>query len=196
MSEDRRRDVWDWYRRGYNVVVNTNIGWGQEGRNNMGAGLARQAAQRFPDLNLKYGAYCRELVLRASPEKIKIPLVAFYEQERLVMLPVKPFLDPHNPERSWDQLASLALIEKSVIALALGIKARRPGAGGQCYVMTLPGAGNGGLSPVEVYKLVAPLVADLWELQIIDFSLAVPACDFMSPEDRARAAGLRSVETA
>jgi len=48
----------------------------------MGAGLARQAAQRFPDLNLKYGAYCRELVLRASPEKIKIPLVAFYEQER------------------------------------------------------------------------------------------------------------------
>jgi hypothetical protein len=59
------------------------------------------------------------------------------------MLPVKPFLDPHNSERSW-----------------------------------------------------APLVAGVWGLQIVDYSLAVPACDFMSPEDRARAAGLRSVETA
>ena len=84
-----RGDLWDYHARGWHVVVTTNIGWDRSGRNNMGAGMALQAALRWPGLPLWYGLECRK---RGAETPVLVR-----DDVRLVFFPVKPLLEA-NPE--------------------------------------------------------------------------------------------------
>lgn len=134
----KKGDLWEHWKRGEKVVVSTNIGWDSATRrNNMGAGMALQAALKFPDLPEWYGRFCRAT----------FPLTPVIEHPlyRLIFLPVKPLLNRNNPEISWDQEASLPLIEA-------GLQQLREHHGQ--IALGLPGCGNGGLSLVQVFPLL------------------------------------------
>lgn len=42
------------------VVVPTNCGWKRSGENVMGAGLAKVASNKYPQLSVRYGDWCRQ----------------------------------------------------------------------------------------------------------------------------------------
>lgn len=106
----------------------------------MGAGLAKQAAQRFPTLPLKYGEQC--LSFGALTPVLTLP-------PRIVMFPVKP-LNVKEPDQSWRQDASLALIEKSTDELADMESQLKDGS----IVLPMVGCGRGNLDRSQVYPIL------------------------------------------
>ncbi|HET7540425.1 MAG TPA: hypothetical protein VFK05_11160 [Polyangiaceae bacterium] len=132
-------DLWQMHDQ-VRVVVTTNIGWDLETyQNNMGAGVALQAARRWPELPEWYGRQCARL-------KEQTPVLE-YLPARLILLPVKPLLYAADPERSWDQEASLELIDRSLAQLAE--------VGGDTRIaLAFPGCGNGGLKKRAVLPLI------------------------------------------
>lgn len=104
-------NLWDYYARGYYVVVPTNIGW-QNSRsmieNHMGAGTAKTAALRWPELPLWYARQCQAY-------GHSTPLLR-RDELRLVFLPVKPLAQ--DPACSWNQPASTELIRHGLRQLA------------------------------------------------------------------------------
>lgn len=89
-----RGDIWDYHRRGAFVVVPTNTCTRADGTAVMGAGLAKQAAERFPQLPEAYGFVLCEIDPltgeEATPEEWHNPeLPWIYEPERLVLFPTK-----------------------------------------------------------------------------------------------------------
>lgn len=131
------------------LVIPTNIGWRKDGTAVMGAGLARQAAQRYEELELWYGDQC----LRhgpGTPVLFHRPRAA--ASRNLVLFPVKPCKELH-PWLSWDQPASLALIERSTEQLADAVysgvvpKTHR-------VFMPLVGCGNGKLEEAQVLPVL------------------------------------------
>lgn len=139
-----RGDLWRMHGIGYKVVVTTNIGWDPKTlANNMGAGMALQAAMKWPELPRWYGAYCK----RTAPAT---PVVE-REDLGLIFFPVKPLLDPKNPERSWDQRASLTRIEQSLRELQ--------NVAGK-VALAFPGCGNGDLDRKDVEPLLRRYLLD------------------------------------
>lgn len=153
-------DLWDHWERGNKIVVTTNVGWDlQTRRNNMGAGMALQAAQRWPWLPEWYGNLCRLYVTRwgqygphARPAIPRCPArwmpVVELDHLRLLFLPVKPLLDFADPERSWDQTARLDLIRWGLRQLT-----RHHGQ----IALAYPGCGNGGLDKQDVAPFMEAL---------------------------------------
>lgn len=150
--EEVRGNLWD-YHGPRQVVVTTNIGWsppatwmtGGEERdwNNMGAGSVLEAWKRFPEISSWYAERCK--MYGANTPVLKRPDL------RLVFLPVKPLLNP--PSMSWNQRASYKLIGLGLAQLAAWWDRHHP-----LLAMTLPGAGNGGLPPGEVRRLVRTML--------------------------------------
>jgi hypothetical protein len=157
-----------WRVDGHRRVVTTNIGWDpRTKRNNMGAGTVLEAMARCPEISVLYGRACAALQ-DALPVLDLEHLIALNElfgyelsaasraamEKRLgglIFFPVKPLLDPLNPERSWAQQASLGLIQRSTVELAAV-----PGK----IALTLPGCGNGGLHPDSVYPILKRYLTD------------------------------------
>ncbi len=146
----KRGDLWDLWEQGHKIVITTNVGW-EPGtlRNNMGAGMALQAALRWPWLPEWYGAYCRHAMMSPRPGSIRHALrtapVLEHDDLRLLFLPVKPLMSYADPELSWNQRARLDVIQ-------LGLNQLRKHHG--TIALALPGCGNGGLSPLDVRPLV------------------------------------------
>lgn len=159
-----KRDIWELYDSGMDVVVTTNIGWHLETyRNNMGAGTVMEAARRFPELPEWYGRECAAMI------ELGVVQVLYREDLRLWFFPVKPLLLPSNPEISWDQKADMDLIRRGLRQLKMHPDRIRDTA------MTLPGAGNGGLSPRDVLDTVKA------ELRMVPGAQIV-LCDRQLPE--------------
>lgn len=147
MIKPYRGNIWD-LAQTHLIVVSTNYGWDPStdppNRNNMGAGLARQARDRYPRLAVWYGNYCKEQWEAGN----KYPFVVPYQN--LILVPVKPMLDPKNPESSWDQKASLDWVRRGIAILygmAYAAKDKE-------IALPLIGAGNGGLPADEVRKAI------------------------------------------
>jgi hypothetical protein len=139
-----RGDIWRMHATGDKVVVTTNIGWDPRTlANNMGAGVALQAAMRWPELPRWYGAHCK----RTAPQT---PVVERADLG-LIFFPVKPLLEAANPERSWDQQASLGTIEQSLRELSK-LEGR--------IALAFPGCGNGGLDRAMVEPLLRRYLTD------------------------------------
>lgn len=134
-------DLWDYHSKGWWVVVTTNIGWKSNGENVMGAGVAKQAATRFPELPLWYGELCMKF-----REHIGICL---YNEGRLIMLPTKP-LDVRNPHLSWKGGSSLLLIEQQLPELYSVVQDEAI----KRVALSYPGCGNGGLDVAQVKPLL------------------------------------------
>jgi len=83
-------DIWDYHDQGW-IVIPTNLIVKSNGLAVMGAGLALQAAQRFPSLPRKLGEY---LAIGGHS-------VSYYPEYRLFCLPTK---------ESWREKSSLSVI--------------------------------------------------------------------------------------
>lgn len=148
-----RGDLWKKRAEGWKVVVTTNIGWDPVTfANNMGAGVALQAALRWPELPEWYGRFCRG----SSPNT---PVVERSDLG-LVFFPVKPLLDPADPERSWAQPASLERIELSAHQLAATITGN--------VALAFPGCGNGGLDRADVLPILQRWLRPAGRFLIVD----------------------------
>lgn len=139
-------DLWRLHTKGCWVVVTTNIGWKSDGANVMGAGVAKQAAERFPDLPLWYGTLCRKY-----REEVGAVL---YNPGRLVLIPTKP-LNRVAPQLSWQQDSSLELVEQSVLQLAQVLVEER-----FTVAMGYPGCGNGNLQVAKVKPMLLKHLAN------------------------------------
>lgn len=138
----RKGDLWKYHERGYWVVVTTNLGWKKDGTAIMGAGVAKQAAERFPEIVKEYGRLCKKY----RDGRLGIVLNS---QHKLIFFPTKP-LDREKPWLSWKQKASMDLIEDSLddlICLMMHDNIRP-------IAMPMVGCGNGGLDPKKVKSLL------------------------------------------
>lgn len=135
-------NIWSFHDDHY-IVIPTNIGWKSDGSNVMGAGLALEAAKRYPALPMWYGRQCFKRGRNTA--------VLYHEESRLILLPVKP-LDEEAPYMSWQGNASMKLIRRGLEQLKnLKINETLPP-----VVLPLVGCGNGGLQ----VKLVLPIIEE------------------------------------
>lgn len=149
-------DLWTWNHEGRWVVVTTNIGWKKDGSNPMGAGVARAAMERYPDLPVWYGKKCRKYGAKTA--------VAAYPEGKLFLFPTKP-LDLERPWMSWQQDSSLKLIERSCRQLVklVDVLSER----GKFFTrigLPLPGCGNGNLTPRRVMPVISDILDDRFVL--------------------------------
>lgn len=141
-------DLWDYYAKGWKIVISTNIGWSGDSKsrpgwrangvghfNNMGAGIAHQASQRWPWLPQWLGEHYRA-VHRSGMQQRPVELPDL----RLIFVAVKPLLES-DPEYSWNQKASAELIREQ-----LGMLAQHQGD----IALGFIGCGNGALDQAVV----------------------------------------------
>lgn len=153
---EQNGDIWTWNDEGRWITICVNIGWKKDGSNPMGAGIAKAAAERYPDLPAWYGKRCKKY--RADTA------VAPYEDGKLFLFPTKP-LDEDQPWMSWKSDSSLALIERSCkqIVKLVDVLSERgifiPRVG-----LPLPGCGNGNLTPKQVKPVIKDLLDDRFVL--------------------------------
>ena len=144
MIRTERGNIWSYHPSHY-IVIPTNVGWRKNGKNVMGRGLARQAAERYPELPRWYGRLC----------KGHGSIIGIFHND-LIMFPVKP-LNESAPHLSWKSKASLKLIEASVEKLAF-LKTNymddRP------VAIPMVGCGNGGLEMSEVRPILDKWLSD------------------------------------
>ncbi len=122
-------DLWALHELGWWAVIPTNLQVRSNGEAVMGAGLAKAAAARFPELPAAYGRYLADGKRRMAKRDL-----------RLILAPSK-----HH----WKEDADLELIEES--CRAIGDYARADD-----MVIAMPpfGCGLGGLDWQEIHPLV------------------------------------------
>jgi hypothetical protein len=128
-------NIWLYWGQRKIIVIPTNAGWNKEGKNVMGAGLAKEAAEKYPYLSKQYGACC----IQKKPHQ-------YFEKWNLICVPTKP-LNERFPSLSWKQNANERTVEESLIWLnnLLILK--------EIYVPLL-GCGNGKLDEGRVSFLM------------------------------------------
>jgi hypothetical protein len=158
MPQFRQGDMWSAYDAAGLFLITTNSTLKANGALVMGRGIARQARDRFPGLDLALGrqigqrcGHLGEYYLLVSPrwpEARMGALQACTEPGRSVKL-------------RYDEAAALPLIRKSLIALRLWC-AKHPGV--QIYV-NFPGIGNGRLPRTAVLPALMELPdhVTVWE---------------------------------
>lgn len=142
-------NIWDYYNEGFFIVVTTNLGWKKNGHNVMGAGIAKQAANKFRWLPKNYGKFCKTHGHRGA--------IYVFTRARLIMFPTKPLIWK-TPWLSWNQDSDLELIDQSCKQLRKFLLATKK----QIKVaMPYPGCGNGGLDRGEVRPILERHLSDL-----------------------------------
>jgi hypothetical protein len=152
------KNIWDLHGLGGWVGIPTNIGWTKNGYNVMGAGLAFQAKEKYPDLPFQYGK-----ILKNNQERNSTTLVIEIPEYKLLMLPTKP-LNEDMPSMSWNAPSSKDLIEKTLEQLGIWLY-NHPEE--NVYIPYL-GCGNGGLSISDIKPLIEPYIKQYSNLYIID----------------------------
>jgi len=94
-------DIWTYHQRGAWAVIPTNTTVNSKGEAVMGAGLAKQAAERYPGLPRMYGE-----TLKLYANQRFDWCTEFFEEFRLVCLPTKD--DWRKPSEMWMLESSLA----------------------------------------------------------------------------------------
>lgn len=141
-------DLWSYLGSAW-VVIPTNLGWTKEGLNVMGAGVAREAARRFPTLPHVYGIDCMHF--KSEPRVVSYDVMllpGMVRTGRVVCFPTKP-LNVDAPHLSWRSPASLALIERSADQLAQMAQDHAAE-----VALPLVGCGLGGLREVDVLPVL------------------------------------------
>lgn len=127
-------DLWDYHAQGWWAVIPTNCQHSR-GRAHMGAGLARQAAWRYPELPARYAA-----ALEQQKLNLELP------EQRLILLPTKTV---------WRKAADPILITYGVLRLRRWADAQ-PEVPGEPLLVALPqlGCGLGQLEWAHVQPLL------------------------------------------
>lgn len=147
-------NIWTWHQEGRWIVITTNIGWKKDGSNPMGAGIAKQAAERFEGLPEWYGKKCRKYRENTA--------VQVYRDGRLILFPTKA-LDIDRPWMSWKQDSSLDLIRRSTKQLSAMIDILDDEIFGDIGV-PLVGCQNGNLRRKDVIPILQKYLDDRFVL--------------------------------
>lgn len=137
-----KADIWDYWKRGYFVIIPTNGTVKKNGEAVMGRGLALQAKERFPDLPRELATWLKKYGNRCFTS----------EGYRLITFPVK---------YHWKGKADLDLIRQSVKDLVKSVNSMDMERVYDDWLkVAIPkvGCGNGGL---DWKKDVEP-VLDQW----------------------------------
>lgn len=133
-------NLWDWYDQGSWVCITTNGFVKRNGENVMGAGVAKQCKERYPDFPRMLGSSIRKLGNR----------LLVWPELRIVTFPVK-----HN----WWETADLQLIELSAGQLLQQLDENMFIA--EPVYLPRPGCLNGGLDwATEVKPILLPILDD------------------------------------
>ena len=141
----RGADLWSFLHLNHWVVVTTNTVVKKNGKAVMGAGIAKDAADRFPILPDIYGKYLKEATDKS--DIAIIPLIG------VVLFPTK---------YNWNAPSDLSLIEKNAIRLANRfIENKTVGMGRANHVFLPPlGCGLGQRKWEEVEPVISPILDD------------------------------------
>ncbi len=138
-------DLWAYEDRpGFKICITTNGFIKKDGTGVMGAGVARQAAEKDPELPRLLG---HSLKTRGNVVSLLTP--------NLISFPVK-----HN----WYEEADLDLIRTSAKELARRAKLHPS----TRYILPRPGCGNGGLQWAQVLPIMAKYFGQLDNVYIIE----------------------------
>lgn len=137
-------NIWMFWNQGHNIVIPTNLGWKRNGSNVMGAGLAKQAMEKFTGLPACYGAVCRQLAVGPVNGYHRI---YYLPNEHLILAASKP-LNVEQPWLSWQGKASYEVVYESLGEL------RDLAAKGTEFVLPVLGTGNGGLDYPTVVEMI------------------------------------------
>jgi hypothetical protein len=158
--------MWVTYATADLFLISTNSTLCKDGALVMGRGIARQAKERFPGLDLALGTQIQTICsnpsasLRACAERSEVTGLGEYG---LLISPRWPEakLGAFQVKRHYSQPASLALIQFSTAALCVWC-AKHPDAG---VHLNFPGVGYGRLRREEVLSIIAQLPAQvtIWE---------------------------------
>lgn len=144
-------NIWDKHEAGHIVCITTNYGWTRLSTNVMGAGVAKEAASRFPLLPGLYGEFCKNYY--ALTQEDTIPCQA-YKNERLICFATKK-LNIDAPYLSWKHNSNKRQIIHSAKSLVTLIRQNRWGK--RKIYLPRPGCANGGLT----WDFVKPLIQDI-----------------------------------
>lgn len=129
-------DAWKLHAQGFWLVVPTNQTVRKDGNAVMGAGLAFQAAQKFPDIPARYGKSLQAKSYRMA-----------FNDHRLLLVPTK--ID-------WRQSSSTRLVSEGAQGIAKWAIAHPT----EKIVVPALGCGKGGLS----WEVVKPILLKLLDL--------------------------------
>ena len=152
---ERIGSLWTFHAEGRPVVVTTNIGWKKDGSNPMGAGIAKIAAEKYPELPGWYGRRCKQYGAETA--------VCYYEIGNIFLFPTKPM--DEKPWMSWKNDSCRSLVRTSTIQLValvdiLTDKGRfMPSIG-----LPMVGCGSGNLRPRDVLPILRPRLDDRFTL--------------------------------
>lgn len=145
-------NIWDKHPANW-VCVTTNGVCRKDGTAVMGAGIAKQAANRFPDLPAKLGGYLRQYGNR----------LFVFREYKLVSFPTK---------HDWKSQSDLNLIGESCRQLVAAIDKF----GIKEIYLPRPGCRNGGLAWGDVRLAIEPLLDD--RVVVCDTSRDCPGCPY------------------
>jgi len=156
---ERTGSLWDHHNDGGHIVITTNIGWKKHKINPMGAGVAKIAANMYPELPGWYGNRCWKYGEKTA--------VCYYETGRIFLFPTKPMY--MKPWLSWMNDSDIDLIRRSSVQLAklVDVLTER----GHCLgdiVLPLPGCGCGNLRSEDVLPIIKQYLDDRFVLFIND----------------------------
>jgi len=148
-------DLWSLHDEGYPAMITTNIGWKKDGCNPMGAGIAKEAAKRYPHLPAWYGTICK-LECAATA-------VCYDSDSNLFLFPTKPF-NEEKPWLSWRSDSCLELIKRSTMQLSALVDNIEDEFNLKEVGLPLPGCGNGNLDPDDVLPILRTYLDDRFVL--------------------------------
>jgi hypothetical protein len=157
MPQQQQGDMWSVYYEADLFLITTNATLKRNGALVMGRGIARQARDRFPGLDIALGRH----IYRAcgSPS---VALRTGLGEYGLLVSPRWPAakLGAFQVKYHYGQTADLTLIARSAEALVVWCEAHPQAA----VHLNYPGIGNGRLHPDEVWPIVArlPETVTLW----------------------------------
>ena len=129
------------------VVIPTSIAFKADGTAVMGAGLAKQAVERWPDLAVDYG---EQLFVHKAATPVLAHRPRGFNPRNLILFPTKPF-NPQAPHLGWRSPSDLELVQRSLRQLHDLIPTL---SGGNIYIPDV-GCGHGGLPLAIVRSKIA-----------------------------------------
>jgi hypothetical protein len=122
------------------ICITTNGVVKRDGTAVMGAGIARQAREKFPKLDVLLGA-----MLKLNGNKVNLMLDKVENRPALIGFPTK---------NDWRENSSLQLIERSSRELVELVNSK----GWKYILLPRPGCGNGNLDWREVRRVIGPIL--------------------------------------
>ena len=162
------QDIWVEYQKGHYVCIATNGGWDKNGLNVMGAGMARQAADRFRNIRKDYGSWLQNHPRMAESAHAITDVEIISDENlsrycnRLIFVCTKPLQSRDLPHLSWNAPCKMETIRENCVQME--IAANSVSLQLHPIQTTLLGTGCGGLDPKEVFEVMNELLSDRFML--------------------------------